>query len=58
MREIICAVIMVIELSASASLGAGKKPDIDLSKFNAVMAYSGLFNVMSNPPAYEGKSSR
>ena len=55
MRKIFCAVIMVMALSASASLGAGKNPDIDLSKFNAVMAYSGLFNVMSNPPAYEGK---
>ena len=54
-RKILCAVIMVMALAVSCAYGAGRKPDIDLSKMNGVMAYSGLFNVMCDPPAYEGK---
>ncbi len=54
MRKFLCAVIIVM-FSAASAFGAKSKPDVDLSKMNGVMAYSGLFNVMSNPPAYEGK---
>ena len=54
MRKFLCAVIIVM-MFAAASACAKIKPDVDLSKMNGVMAYSGLFNVMCNPPAYEGK---
>lgn len=55
MRKFLCSVILVMLLTVSMSHAANVKPDIDLSKMNGVMAYSGLFNVMCNPPAYVGK---
>lgn len=55
MRKILCGMIMMMTFAVSVSYGAGKKADIDLSKLNGMMAYSGLFNVMCNPSAYEGK---
>lgn len=54
-RKFLCSVILVMLLTVSMSHAANVKPDIDLSKMNGVMAYSGLFNVMCNPPAYVGK---
>ncbi len=54
MKKFMCAVIIVM-MFAVTSACAKIKPDVDLSKMNGVMAYSGLFNVMCNPPAYEGK---
>ena len=56
MRKFLCAVIIVMMFAVTSACGAGKKPDVDLSKMNGVMAYSGLFNVMCNPPAYVGKT--
>lgn len=32
-----------------------RKIDLDLTKFSSVMVYSGLFNIMGNAPAYDGK---
>ena len=55
-RKFLCAVIFLTLLAVSMSHAASVKPDVDLSKMNGVMAYSGLFNVMCNPPAYEGKT--
>ena len=55
LRKFLCALIFVMMLTVSGSFAAKRKPDIDLSKMNGVMAYSGLFNVMCNLLAYEGK---
>lgn len=55
MRKFLCAVIFVMFLTLSGAWGANRKPDLDLSKMNGVMAYSSMFNVMCNLPAYEGK---
>lgn len=54
-RKVLCAVILVMLLAVSMSHAASMKPDVVLSGMNSVMAYSGLFNVMCNPPAYVGK---
>lgn len=54
-KKFLCSLLIVIMFMFSASYGAGMKPDIDLTKLSGVMAYSGLFNVMCNPPEYEGK---
>ena len=54
-RKFLCAVFVVMVLTVSVSHAMSKKPDLDLSGMNGVMAYSGLFNVMCNPPAFEGK---
>lgn len=54
-RKFLCAVIFVIVLVVSVSDAATRKSDVDLSKMSGVMAYSGLFNVMCNPPVYVGK---
>lgn len=43
MKKFLCAVIIVM-MFAAASACAKIKPDVDLSKMNGVMAYSGLFN--------------
>ena len=52
MRKFLLFAVMVMTVAVTCAFGAGIKPDIDLSKMNGVMAYSGLFNVMCNSPAY------
>ena len=33
-----------------------RKADVDLSGLNSLMAYTGVFNILSTPEAYEGKT--
>ena len=53
MKKLVCSTVMVLMMSGAVF---GAKADLDLTKFSSVMVYSGLFNVMSNPAAYVGKS--
>lgn len=58
MKKFLCVIvlssILISSVSLSSSYGA-TKPDIDLTRFSSVMVYSGLFNVLCNPSAYNGK---
>ena len=54
----LCGIVLLALFLAGVPLAAGgaQAVDLDLTQFNGMMAYSGLFNVFINPDAYVGKT--
>ena len=62
MKNFLCVVVLILALMSSSSSysyaakrSSYKRIDLDLTKFSSVMLYSGVFDIMSNPKAYDGK---
>lgn len=58
MKKFLCVLVLILSLispSHTAKKSSYRKIDLDLTKFSSVMVYSGLFNIMGNAPAYDGK---
>ena len=49
-------VILSIIFSPAYTNASTKKADVDLAKLNAMMAYAGVFNILSAPDDYIGKT--
>ncbi|MCR5347602.1 MAG: hypothetical protein K6E38_07480 [Fretibacterium sp.] len=63
----ICGVLLLVLFLTSVPLAAGgaqrrlenpPKADLDLTELNSMMAYTGLFNIFTDPEAYVGKMIR
>ena len=52
-KFLLCIFILFIMISNSF---AAPKADIDLTKLNSMMTYSTLFNILTNPDSYLGKT--
>ncbi|MCR4819050.1 MAG: hypothetical protein K5841_08860 [Fretibacterium sp.] len=56
MKKFISTLLLTLFLAAFPLAAAGTAGvDLDLTKFNGMMAYTGLFNVFTDPDAYTGK---
>lgn len=58
MKKFLCVLVLILSLispSHAANKSSYSKVDLDMTKFSSVILYSGLFDIMGNAPAYDGK---
>ncbi len=58
MKNKFCVLILFVVMLVSSAEAKDNKVDVDFSKLNSMVAYSGLFDMMIHPEQYLGKTIR